>query len=228
MKRSVLFVLLAATMAFAGPARADIFLLGFNGFDYEDPDGSADYLGIGDGYKALGFITSVGPMLAPYYDDDVYEYTFYLFGLTVATRDFDVPTQTLFVTFNDNARARYYRDPHTGGTDAVFGINPPNATAPSTFIDGELVLGGDTDGFTVFYDFMSNSGSTSGEMTQDEGTYFDNGYVDPVGGWTLSGLLGRPNPTVPTGYDNQVQGECVIRVVPSTQRTWGAIKRTYR
>jgi len=228
MMRSLRFLVLASLLAIATPARADIFLLGFNGFDYEDPDLGAEYLALGDGYRAVGFISSVGPMLAPYYDGVTYEYTFHLFGLTVASRDFDPVYQTLVVGFNDNARARYYRDPFVGGTAAGYGINPPNLTSPSTFNDGLLVLGGDIDQFNLFYDFVSNSGVTNGEMTQDEGDYFDNGYVNPVGGWTLSGLLGRPNSSIPAGYDNQVSGECVIRVVPAAHRTWGAIKKTYR
>jgi len=229
MKRSLRLLFLASMLVFAVPARADIFLLGFTGFDYEDPDLNAGtYLAVNDGYKAVGFITSVGPMLAPYYDETTYEYTFYLFGLTVATRVFDAPSQTLFVTFNDNARTRYYRDPFVGGTPAVYGVNPPNATAPSTFTNGLLVLGGDVDDFTLFYDFFFDEGNTSGAMTQDEGDFFDNGYVNPVGGWTLAGLLGRPNATIPQGYDNQLEGECVIRPVPAAHKTWGAIKKTYR
>jgi len=229
MKRSVRFFFLAALLVFAVPARADIFLLGFTGFDYENPDpDAATYLAVNDGYKAVGFITSVGPMLAPYYDGTLYEYTFYVFNLTVTARFFDVPTQTLTCEFNDNGRARYFRDPFIGGTPATYGVNPPNATAPARFIDGLLVLGGDIDDYNLFYDFVANQGFTSGAMTQDEGDYFDNGYVSPVGGWTLSGLLGRPNATIPAGYDNQVSGECVIRVVPTAHRTWGAIKKTYR
>ena len=229
MKRSLRLFLLAAMLVAAVPARADIFLLGFTGFDYEDPDPSpATYLAVGDGYKAVGFITSVGPMLAPYYDPSGFEYTFYLFGLTVATRAFDAPSQTLTVTFNNNARARYYRDPLVGGTPATYGINPPNATAPARFIDGTVVLGGDIDDFNLFYDFFFNEGVTNGAMTQDEGEYFTSGYVNPVGGWTLSGLLGRPNTSIPQGYDNQTSGECVIRVVPTAHKTWGAIKATYR
>jgi hypothetical protein len=207
----------------------EVFLLGFAGFDYESPDGNpGTYLAIGEGYKAVGFVTSVGPMLTPYYDTDVNEYTFYLFNLTVSARFFDIPTQILSIEFANNGRGRYFEDDLVAGTNAGYGINPPNATAPSTFIDGTLVLGGDVDQFRLYYDFNQDQGGYSGEMTQDEGTYFTLNYVNPLDGWTLGGLLGRPNPSIPQGYDNQLSGECKIVIVPTTQSSWGAIKRTYR
>ena len=40
---------------------------------------------------------------------------------------------------------------------------------------------------------------------------------------------GRPNGTVPVGYDNQLSGECRIPdATPTTHRTWGAVKALYR
>ena len=232
MKRRLLLSFITAFTLWALPVHAgnaDVFLLGFAGFDYESPDGNpGTYLAIGEGYKAVGFITSVGPMLTPYYDTDVNEYTFYLFNLTVSARFFDIPTQLLNIEFANNGRARYFEDDLVGGTNAAYGVNPPNATAPSTFNDGTLVLGGDVDQFRLYYDFTFDQGGYSGEMTQDEGTYFTLGYVNPLDGWTLGGLLGRPNPSVPQGYDNQLSGECSILIDPVTKSTWGAIKRTYR
>src|SRR4030095_802964 len=233
MKRMVLLVLCSLAVL-AAPSRAaspnDIFLLGFTGFDYENPDPlPSTYLALGEGYKAVGLVTSVGPLLVPDYDTDLYEYTFYLFNLTVNARTFDVPSQTLVVGFGDNGRARYYEDFVVGGTPHNYGVNPPNATAPSTFTDGTLVLGGDVDQFALFYDFIANQGFYSGQMTQDEGLFFDLGYVNPVGGWTLGGLLGRRNRSIPTGYDNQISGECVLRQPdPAAHATWGAIKKMYR
>lgn len=231
MKRRLLLSCITALTLWAMPVQAgsDIFLLGFAGFDYESPDGNpGTYLTLGEGYKAVGFVTSVGPMLTPYYDTDVNEYTFYLFNLTVTARFFDIPTQLLNIQFANNGRGRYFEDDLVAGTNASYGINPPNATAPADFIDGTLVLGGDVDQFQLFYDFNADQGGYSGEMTQDEGTYFTLGYVNPLDGWTLGGLLGRPNATIPQGYDNQVSGECRIVPTNATQKTWGAIKKTYR
>src|SRR5262245_683620 len=229
MKRRLLLSCITAAMLWALPARADIFLLGFAGFDYESPNfNPGTYLSLGEGYKAVGFVTSVGPMLAPYYDTDVNEYTFYLFNLTVSARFFDIPTQLLNIEFQNNGRGRYFQDDKVAGTNAVYGVNPPNGTVPSTFSDGTLVLGGRVDQFRLYYDFIMDQGGYSGAMDQDEGTYFDLGYVNPVSGWTLGGLLGRPNASIPQGYVNQPSGECRIVPTSSTQSSWGAIKKTNR
>jgi len=230
MKRRLLLSFITALTLWALPVQAaDVFLLGFAGFDYESPDGNpGTYLSLGEGYKAVGYITSVGPMLTPYYDTDVNEYTFYLFNLTVTARFFDIPTQLLNIEFANNGRMRYYEDDKVAGSNGVYGVNPPNATAAANFIDGTMVLGGDVDAFRLYYDFNFDQGGYSGAMDQDEGPYFTLGYVNPASGWTLGGLLGRPNGSIPQGYDNQLSGECRIVPTETSQTTWGAIKRTYR
>jgi len=229
MKRRLLLSFITALTLWALPAQAQVFLLGFAGFDYEAPDANpGTYLSIGEGYKAVGFVTSVGPMLAPYYDTDNNQYTFYLYDMTVTARFFDIPTQLLIIQFANNGRQQYFEDDVLGGSNASYGTNPPNVPAPADFTDGTMVLGGDIDGFNLYYDFVQNQGGYSGEMTQDQGSYYTLGYVNPIDGWTLGGLLGRPNGTIPPGYDNQVSGECQITPTSSSQATWGAIKRTYR
>ena len=233
--RKTLPLLFTAMLACAPLAQADVFLLGFTGFDYEDPNPSGTYLDVGEGYKAVGFVTSYGPLLAPWVDPSEFEYTFNMFDFTVSSRIFDAPNQYLEVFFNDNGRGRYWEDGKAGciacvpGTAATYGVNPPNATAPSTFTDGSLYLGGDVDGFYLYYDYIFNQGGFSGQMTQDEGTHLI--YI-PVGqrsGWTLGGLFGAPNPTVPGGYVNQISGECrIIDPVPAQHKSWGSIKALYR
>jgi hypothetical protein len=246
MKRRVLPLLLLALTALAVPTHADVFLLGFTGYDYESPDSvdpdpdGVNYLNVGDGYKMVGFVTQFGPMLQPYVDPTQNEYTVYLFDLVVKTHTWDAPNQYLSVAFNDNGRARYFQDGKPGcgsctpGTPAVYGTNPPNGTVPSTFTDGVLKLGGSVDKFVLTYDYdappsQPTHGAYNGEMTQDEGS--DLGYIpaDQRHGWTLAGLLGRRTPPVPDGYDHQVTGECRIED-PTTgiQKTWGALKALYR
>lgn len=243
MKRRVLLLLFAALLALAAPVRADVFLLGFTGFDYEDPDNDlvepdvdgTTYLNVGEGYKAVGLVTSFGPLLSAYVDPSEYEYTFHMFNLTVSSHTWDPFFLFLEVEFQNNGRGRYFEDGKAGcvactpGTAASFGINPPNATAPSTFTDGTLALGGDIDNFSMFYDFASGGGGFSGLMTQDEGAFLT--YVPPAqrGGWTLGAQAGRPNLTVPQGYDNQISGSCYIPDPTTvTHKTWGAIKALYR
>ena len=229
MKRKALLLIFTAAIALAAPALAsDVFLVGFTGFDYEDANNDAvNYLAVGDGYKALGFVTSFGTYLEPYVDPSTFEYTFYNYGLTVQTRSFI--GGVLEVTFNNGGRGRYYSDPLSGGTAATYGVNPPNATAPSTFIDGTVELGGSIDDFALVYDFNANQGNFVGQMNLDEGSeliYIPSGQRN---GWHLGGLAGRPNNSIPTGYGNQLEGECRIPGETAAKNTsWGVIKSLYR
>jgi hypothetical protein len=236
MKRKLALLLCSALFAFAVPARAaDLFLLGFTGFDYEDvdqadpdPDGST-YLNVGDGYKAVGFITSFGTPLQPWVNQGTNEYTFHIFDLTVVQHDWDAPNQFLSVLFANNGRVRYYEQPLLGGTPGTYGVNPPNATAPSTFTDGTIVLGGRLDNFGLFYDYGASMGGFSGELTLDEGSTLI--YISPAQrmGWLIGGQAGRPNSTVPDGYDNQISGEARIPdATPARTKSWGAVKALYR
>jgi hypothetical protein len=240
MKRLLLLLLSASLLASPGSAFAegaeDELLFSFTGFDYQDPNPSGTYLDLGEGYRAVGFVTSVGPLLTPWVDFSTLEYTFYLRDLTVTGRFFTFPNLT--VLFANNGRGSYYADEFAvdGGTAAIYGTNPPNATAPSTFIDdtgcaqcGERVTG-DVDNFVLVYNFTTNQGSFAGNMTLDGGPDVIS-YIPPSqrAGWVLGGLLGRPNATIPLGYDHQVDGECRIPgKTPATHKTWGSLKALYR
>jgi hypothetical protein len=233
MKRKALLLLLASLLVYSVPVLAngaeDELLISFTGFDYQDPNPSGTYLDLGEGYKVVGFVTSAGPLLTPWIDFSSYEYTIYIRDLTVNGRFFTFPNLT--VTFANNGRGSYYRDDFdfNGGTAATYGINPPNATAPSTFIDGSERLTGDVDNMVLVYNFSTSQGNFAGNMTIDGGP--DDIYV-PVSqrsGWVLGGLLGPPNPSIPTGYDHQVDGECRIPgKTPAAHKTWGALKALYR
>ena len=239
MKRVALLLLSAALLAVAGPAFAtggeDELLISFTGFDYQNPNPSGTYLDLGEGYKVVGFVTSAGPIIATYIDFTSYEYTIYIRDLTVNGRFFTFPNLT--VTFANNGRGSYYADnfPADGGTAATYGINPPNATAPSTFIDGTSDpntgerITGDIDNFVLVYNFSTNQGSFAGNMTLDGGPDLTYIPVPQRMGWVLGGLLGPPNATIPAGYDHQVDGECRIPgKTPAAHKTWGAIKALYR
>ncbi len=233
MKLKALLLLFAAAMVFAVPARAQTYqiLFAFTGFDYQDPNTvpgpnpDPGYLAVGEGYNIVSFVTSFGPLLSPYVDPSLYEYTHFLTGMTVKAHSYFAGF--LEADFNDGGRSRYYRDPKLGGTAADYGVNPPNATSPSTFTDGSLRLGGRVDGGILTYNFNTSSGNLSATMTLDEGP--DLVYIPPGSetGWTLAGTFGPPNP-IPTGYDNQVVGECEVLVTPVTHKTWGAVKALYR
>lgn len=231
MKRKAL-LLIFAVLAFALPARAaDTLLFAFAGYDYQDPNGDVvNYLAPGEGYHVVGFVTSFGPDLESYVDPDTYEYTVYTQNLVVVG-SFYYGT-LLVVDFGNGGRGRYYADLLSGGTHGTYGAAPPNLTSPLTFTDGQVRLGGVINGFNLTYDFdpTINAGQYSGTMNLDEGP--DLIYIQPVSrrnGWTFAGTAGQPNPTIPPGYDHQVQGECRLPAsTPTAHTTWGAMKALYR
>jgi hypothetical protein len=229
MKRAALLLFLAlSVIAVPAFAQSDVFLLGFTGFDYESPNlYPGTYLAIGEGYNTLGFVTAFGTYLAPYVNSTTNEYTYHYYDLTV--RDYYFDGSYLEVVFVDPGRGRFFEDSKATGTAALYGITPPNATAPSRFIDGTVILGGRIDYLVLSYDFGANQGGFSGNISFDEGALLGQIPLAQRNGWTLAGLAGRPNPSVPVGYDHQISGECRIPgSVPATHRTWGALKALYR
>jgi hypothetical protein len=236
MKRRLLLLFLTAALGWAIPATADVYLLSFTGFDYSVPNRPlpTDYLQVGDLYYSLGTITSVGPYLTSYVDFNNNWYTYYMFNLKVLTRTVNGTSIDAVFDNTFGGRTRYYEDSKTTGTAPVYGMNPPNATAPSTFIDGTVALGGKTYNFEVIYDYGTGQGDIAGNMDLDEGS--DLIYI-PVAsrpGWVIGGisgahsLSGPPNTSVPLGYDHQVNGECDRQSpTPASHHTWGAIKALY-
>ncbi len=239
MKRRTLLLLFTAALALARPVHADVFLLGFTGFDYENPnlvgapgDGSPlAYLNPGEGYEMVGFITAFDPSLF-YADTTVNEYTIHLFGLISTSHVYAPPVLEVLTT---PGRVRYYEQSKSGGTHGTYAPGPPNAVTPGTFTDGTLMLGGAVNNFGLEFDYSTSQGDFVGEADLDEGPGLVYVPASQRNGWILGGLSGNhelsgpPNPTIPPGYNHQVSGEC-RRPDPTAARsaTWGAIKRLYR
>ena len=230
MKRTLLLLLTLSVIAVPALADSDVFLLGFAGFDYESPNPDpGTYLAPGEGYSTLGFLTAFGAYLAPYVNTTTNEYTYHYYDLIVAQYFYD--GNFLQVAFANPGRGRFFEDSRATGTAAVYGLYPPNTTAPSRFIDGTLILGGRIDELVLWYDYNPDApqGGFVGNLTLDEGTLLAQIPLAQRAGWTLAGLAGRPNPSVPWGYDHQISGECRIPgPVPVAHRTWGALKALYR
>ena len=244
MKRMSLLLLLAAGLALALPAQAQIpneTLFGFTGFDYQivaapmggniiigDQSAQADFLdNVGDGYAAVGFVTSFASLLSGSVDTANNEYTFHLYDGSVNATSFD--GTFLEVVFDAGARVRLYEDPFLGGTAADYGTNPPNGTAPPSFTDGTVILGMALGNLHLFYDYSANAGAIDATATLDEGTLL--GTIHPArrSGWLISGQAGRPNGTIPAGYENQLSGDVQIPgATPTAQKSWGAVKALYR
>jgi hypothetical protein len=106
--------------------------------------------------KAVGIVSDFGPPL-DFLDasDPTKEYTFYIYGLisqgTVATGP---PTTTFYATEYTGGFIELYEDT---SPESSFDPNPPNATVPSNYTDGTLLLSGyftsfrtQTNNFTAF------------------------------------------------------------------------------
>lgn len=229
MMRKTWLLLLAALVALAAPAAAQTRddLLDFTGFDYEDTSspGLQFLAGAGASYGAVGFVTQMNPLVPT--NTGANEYTFNLSNAIVNTSDF--ADGFLLVYFNPGARFRVYEDPFLGGTPALYGTNPPNATAPASFIDGTLLLGAAIETFVLTYDYNALQGTLDATATLDEGSAL--GSIPPArrAGWLLSGTAGAPNATIPAGYEHQISGKVQIPYATSaTTKSWGSIKALYR
>jgi hypothetical protein len=219
-----LFATLAALALPAG-AHADQFLADFRGFDYEDPNNTPGFGNVGDGYNSLGLVISVNPSLLTI-NNVANEYTYRFNNLSAVSTESAPPFLFVFYTAGD---FDIYEDSRGGGTAADYGTNPPNATAPSTFIDGTNILGGTVSNFVLTLDLSSGTGSFNGDIAFNRGTQSGSIPAAQLGGWTFAGLTSGGGTGAPAGYQHQVDGEIrVPDVVPVTTKSWGQVKSTYR
>jgi hypothetical protein len=231
MKRLPRLILFAALALFAVPAQSATreFLCGFTGYDYVlpavpgGPGIPTPFLALNDEYCGVGFVTSMSPLLASV-TNPADEHTFHLAEAMASSVYWD--GQTLEVIFAPHARFRLYED---ANHNAVYGVNPVNATSPSTFTDGTLILGADITNLVLVYDYTVNQGNFDCQAELDEGSQLGAIPAPQRSGWVMSGTAGRPNSTIPDGYVNQLSGEVQIpAVTPAAHRSWGSIKHLYR
>jgi hypothetical protein len=214
MKRSRTRVALTwtvGTLLLASVASADVLLFDFSGYDYWD--GS-------DCYNAIGYVTEVNPTLLNFnYADN--EYTFSLQDACPATVD-TIGTWVVY-TFTGGT-LDIYCDPLLGGTAADYGSNPPNLVAPSTFEDGECVLGGDFTQLQFFLDTASGMGSLDGQLTFVRGTQLENIHPSQRDGWSLAANR-QGTPGAPEGYFSQTDGQVFVpEAIPVKFTSWGLLK----
>lgn len=207
---------LAALVVFAAVAGAATLFLDFHGYDYWTPVGC---------YNAVGYVPSVEPTYLNF-DYGTNEYTFFFTGACIAQAD----TFGTFIVLSFTGGAfDVYEDPLSGGTAADYGANPPNATAPSTFSDGTLVIGADITSLMVYFDLATGEGSLEGTMDLVRGTQLGNIPPYQRMGWTLGGLREVPvGIPIPEGYSWQIDGSLYIEDPIATEpSTWGGIKQKF-
>jgi hypothetical protein len=193
----------------------------------------------GSQLSAVGVINGfLGPLAADDPNTPGTEYTYYLTGLTTAAGTTVTVGPTLSV----------YKTIYTGGTiviykgsprNAAFGTNPPNATVPSTFIDGALYLSGTIPSFTTTVTRTNatgayvNGAADSGDPAN--GTWTGGSALPRVSvasspcPWRLTGGWDMRPTDVLTGYVSQYDGKIDLNCpTPALPSTWGKVKSTYR
>ncbi len=227
MKRVLWLLLLLPAFVLASPAMAQTeeLLLDFEGFDYEFPDADSTQFGaIDDYYNMFGFVQSVNPTYITA-DFTTNEYTIEFWQLWSAGY-FDFGNLR-FITYTTGYLG-IYEDPICCGTPGTFGINPPNLTAPSSFLDGTAILLADVVNFGITLNLDDGTGNFTGDVQFTGGTQVGN---IPGGSnvYTFAGLTSGPLANVPEGYIHQVTGEIKIEApVQLNSTSWGRMKALYR
>lgn len=226
MKTAITAALLLGLAVAAPPARAEVFLADFQGFDWTWPipnvlDVSGQY------YEAHGFLGTVN---ATYITTNTAanEYTFSIGGdLFFTSAD---TFGTTVVAHYVNGEIGFYEDSKTTGTAATYDLEA--ACDPFfdrlVFADGTLILGGDFTSFDIVYEIPTGDGNLAGYTNWNTGSQLGNIPVSQRNGWTLGAIGIRVGPSTPCGYHWQIDGNCVLEEpVPVEEATWGQVKSKF-
>jgi len=219
-----LFGMFALNAGFAPAAGATDLLFDYVGFDYESPNPDPGQFGeLGAGYVSLG---EVPVLYAPLvYNVVANEYTYIISGLTAVNRQVVGP---FIIVDYAGGILDVYEDSRSLGTAAVYGVNPPNATAPPTFTDGTFFLGGSLTNFRFVFNTVDNSGSFEANYQATGGSQLANIPVNKRSGWTFAGATSNAL-NIPQGYAHQIDGQVLVEeVVPAQDASWGRLKANYR
>lgn len=188
---------------------------------------------VGSVVEAYGILTTVGGLDFPIaLDTDNFEYTVYLFDLTVASSGNNPPAVRNVA--HTGGQLYIYADAIAGGTAADYG-------SPGTFTDGELILSALVDeGFQAsLFDFDGDdlySGFGSGSCDFTGGTQIDalvaaNSWLEDWGLYaTIADPDSGPGVVVPAGFDRLFD----LKITPPNDPTprasssWGKLKSLYR
>ena len=201
------------SLGFAPGANA-ASLIDFQGYSYES--GGFPPSQVGDGLNFVALVDGLTPPLS--WNPAGNEYTLHLTGLT--SLGTDQPDPNNIVVHYAGGTLGLHED---SSFNADPGINPPNGSAPGSYIDGPLYLGGQLQNFTIFFNTQFNSGAFEADVTFNNGGHFGELGAQTTG-YTFGGVFIFG---VPTGYDLQWDGQILLDPVPVENVTWGSIKGTF-
>jgi len=201
----------------ASAANAQVAIADYLGFGWED--GGLPPSNPGDMLQIAAIVNSADP----------------IFGLNLATEEATIYVSGLLSTggipdgFGNTIIAyvggtlEVWRDP---AQNADWGIFPPNATAPSTFMDGSLLLQATFNDFVLILT-PSGSGAYEGHLDGVAGALIS-ACTDCIYTWGGS-FDSNAGAQMPDGYDVQIDGVLEVDESISTRHeSFGAIKSLFR
>jgi len=218
--KKLLFVM-ATVVLTAGVASAQNALIDFQGYSYET--GGFQPSNLGDVLSIVGVVDALDVRFGVNLGTE--EVTVYVTGLLSGG---EVPVGGGIVQIAyAGGTIDMYRDP---SQDHDYGVNPPNATAPPTFVNGSLFLGGTLSSFFLYYDTTTGSGAYEANANFTAGSGLATLNLINATGYTFGGVLNDATAAgnVPQGYDLQVDGVVEVRVpVAVKAESWSAVKGLY-
>jgi hypothetical protein len=226
MRKRLLSPVIAACLllSVASLASANVFLADWFGYDYTAPN-PWDFTGPGQWYDANGVITSANPIYLTL-DPVNNEYTFRIYSGMLTSAD-TLAGWGVYQYAGGDGTIGIYEDSKTTGTLFDYGVWPPNGTAPSTFIDGTLMIGGSFATLMIRVNLGTGDGSLSGTIDWTGGTELGNFPADQHDGWTFAGF-GAGMPGTPLGYIWQIDGEIYLPETATEESSWGNVKNLFR
>jgi hypothetical protein len=189
-------------------AQAGDIIINHFGFLYET--GGFPTSAIGDELTGVGVLTNVNPAVG--WDFQTDEFTWIIKDLVSEGQTSPDGGRTLIISYTGGSIG-LYNDP---AMNHDWGINPPNATSPSSFEDGDQILIGAFSQFVMMYDTFYNIGSYQGVV------YFTGGSslaeLPDSNGLVFAGTI-SPNwdPNIPEGYSLESIGQIVAPYLVSAQ-----------
>jgi hypothetical protein len=208
-------------------------------FAYETNYNNATYMSaVGSQLTVVGIITCFGPPL-DFLNANMpaKQYTVWLTGLTsMGTVAVVGPPNTWNTSYSTgSAQFFIFEDSSTPApTAATLPPNPPNATVPSTFTDGTIILSGTIDYFHTLITQGSTghwSGSFNALYTATGGTQYPKvgGAQANLNGLWCSLGTGVSQCSLPAGYSAHPSGKFdQPSSTPARPSTWGRMKMLYR
>ena len=217
-----LLLVAALAVVMAGSAQAQNALIDYQGYAWEN--GGVPPSSPGDVLSIVGVVDNLDPRFGINLLVD--EVTLSVANL-VSTGQVDIGGGILSIAYVGGS-IDLYQDP---SQDHDYGTNPPNATAPSTFTNGTLFLGGTFTSFFLFFDPGTGSGAYEGNVVFNAGSGLAALNQLNANGYTFGGVLNTnaSGGNVPQGYDLQADGTIEVEVrVGVEQKSWSTIKDMYR